>query len=162
MTPTVRILTTADRDVALPVINTAARWYREFLPPEEVHDPEMTSSDWDREAERVTWYGAFHDERLVGVSALEYVADVALMRHAYILPGHQRQGTGSLLARALESAVEGVGRIVVGTYQANYKARAVLEKLGYRECADSEAVLRAYYSIPENRLRSSVAYEKLR
>ena len=56
----------------------------------------------------------------------------------------------------------GVDRIIVGTYQGNYKARGVLEKLGYRECTNSDEVLRAYYSIPEERLRTSVAYEKLR
>ena len=53
-------------------------------------------------------------------------------------------------------------RIMVGTYRANYKARGALEKLGYRECANSEEVLRTYYSIPEDRLRTSVAFEKLR
>ena len=51
-------------------------------------------------------------------------------------------------------------RIVVGTYAGNYQARQALEKAGYRLAADSETVLRAYYTIPENRLRSSVAYEK--
>jgi hypothetical protein len=37
-----------------------------------------------------------------------------------------------------------------------------LEKAGYRLATDSEALLRAYYGIPEDRLRSSVTYEKLR
>jgi hypothetical protein len=40
--PHIRPLTQADRAVALEVINTAAQWYREFLPPEEWHSPEMT------------------------------------------------------------------------------------------------------------------------
>lgn len=160
--PIVRILAPADRVRALHVINTAARWYREFLPDEEVHEPEMTESGWDSESERMTWYGAFDGPHLVGVAALEYVRDVALLRHAYILPDHQRLGIGGLLTRELEDAVEGVERIVVGTYRGNYKARGVLEKLGYRECANSETMLRTYYSIPEDRLRTSVAYEKRR
>lgn len=161
MMPMVRPLTHADRYGALDVINTAASWYREFLPDEAWHDPEMTESGWDRESERMTWYGAFEDARLLGVAALEYVENVALLRHAYILPGHQRQGTGSLLTRELEAAIEGVDRIIVGTYRDNYKARGALEKLGYRECASSEEVLRAYYAIPADRMQSSVAYEKL-
>lgn len=49
---------------------------------------------------------------------------------------------------------------MVGTYRENYKARRALEKAGYRLSADWESVLRAYYSIPEDRLRSSVTYEK--
>ncbi len=158
----VRVLTPADRSSALHVINTAARWYSEFLPDEELHDPELTESGWDRESERMTWYGAFEGGRLIGVAALEYIRNVALLRHAYVLPGHQRQGTGGLLIRELEAAIEGVDRIIVGTYQGNYKARGALEKLGYRECTNSDEVLRAYYSIPEERLRTSVAYEKLR
>jgi RimJ/RimL family protein N-acetyltransferase len=53
-----------------------------------------------------------------------------------------------------------VRRIIVGTYARNYKARGALEKAGYRLSEDSAAVLRAYYAIPEDRLRASVTYEK--
>ena len=57
--------------------------------------------------------------------------------------------------------MQGVSRILVGTYVGNYKARHALEKAGYHLAADSETMLRAYYGIPEDRLRSSVTYEKL-
>ena len=50
----------------------------------------------------------------------------------------------------------------MGTYAANYKARGILERAGYVLSADSEAVLRTYYDIPEERLRTSVTYEKHR
>jgi hypothetical protein len=36
----------------------------------------------------------------------------------------------------------------------------MLEAAGYRLCPDPEAILRAYYAIPEDRLKSSVTYEK--
>jgi GNAT superfamily N-acetyltransferase len=167
---TIRELTAADRDTALAVINEAARWYREFLPPEEYHEPEMTADDWDGEARRLAWYGALAGGALVGVMGLERVRDVALLRHAYILPGAQRGGIGHRLRHHLEGeAVRGAQaagpggtpiRIVVGTYRGNYKARTMLEKAGYRLSADSEAVLRAFYAIPEDLLRSSVTYEK--
>jgi hypothetical protein len=65
-----------------------------------------------------------------------------------------------LLREHLEQQVRGVSRIIVGTYAGNYKARGALDKAGYRLSADSEAVLRAYYAIPEDRLTSSVTYEK--
>jgi GNAT superfamily N-acetyltransferase len=142
------------------VINEAARWYREFLPPEECHEPEMTSAQWEAEARRMTWYGAFVGGTLVGIMGLEYVSDAALMRHGYVLPAYQHLGIGSRLGEHLERQVRGVRRIIAGTYARNYKARRTLEKAGYRLSADSEAVLRAYYAIPEDRLRSSVAYEK--
>lgn len=156
----IRPLTLADRDAAVAVINAAARWYREFLPPEELHDPEMTPAQWEAEARRLTWYGAFVEGALVGVIGLEYVRDVTLLRHAYVLPDYQRQKIGEQLVRHAEGEVRGVGRIIVGTYVGNYKARTGLEKAGYRLSPDSEAVLRAYYSIPEDRLKSSVTYEK--
>ena len=162
---TIRPLTAADRDAAVTVINTAARWYRDFLPPDEVHDPEMTASQWEDEARRLTWYGAFLDGALVAVMGLERSRDAALLRHAYVLAEHQHHGIGLRLTEHLEGvarrdAAAGVRRIIVGTYARNYKARGALEKAGYRLSADCAAILRAYYAIPEDRLRASVTYEK--
>lgn len=156
----IRPLSAADRETALGVINEAARWYREFLPPAEYHEPEMTADEWDGEARRLTWFGAFVGGTLVGVGGLERVRDVALLRHGYVLPAWQRTGIGARLVENLEKEARGVDRVVVGTYRSNYKARRALEKAGYRQSPDPEAVLRAYYSIPEARLRSSVTYEK--
>jgi GNAT superfamily N-acetyltransferase len=157
--PEIRPLTPADRAVALQVINVAAQWYREFLPPEELHSPEMTPEQWDAEARRMSWYGAFVEERLVAVMALEARGDAALVRHGYVLPEHQRHGVGATLLAHLERAAD-VQRVIIGTYAANYKARASLEKAGYRLCADSPAVLARYYALPADRARASVAYEK--
>jgi GNAT superfamily N-acetyltransferase len=158
--PQIRALMAADRDAALAVINTAARWYREFLPAGEFHDPEMTPVQWEAEAQRMTWYGAFVLGALVGVMGLEYVKDAALLRHAYILAEYQREGIGTVLREYLEAQVRGVDRIIVGTYRENYKARRMLERSGYALSPDPDAVLRTYYSIPEDRLKSSVTYEK--
>lgn len=158
--PQIRPLTAVDRDAALTVINTAARWYREFLPVEEFHDTEMTPAQWEGEAQRMTWYGAFLEGALAGVMGLEYVKDVALLRHAYVLAEYQREGIGTCLREHLEAQVRGVGRIIVGTYRENYKARRMLERSGYTLSADPEAVLRTYYAVPEDRLKSSVTYEK--
>lgn len=157
---TIRPLTVADQDHALSVINAAARWYQEFLSQEEFHDPEMTAAQWDAEAQRMTWYGAFMTGTLVGVMGLEYIRDVALLRHAYVLPEYQRQEVGSSLREHLERQIRGIHRIVVGTYAGNYKARTMLEAAGYRLSHDSAAVLRTYYAIPEDRLQTSVTYEK--
>lgn len=158
--PTIRALTNDDRRDAVAIINEAAAWYREFLPPDELHQPEMTSEEWEAEGRRMTWYGAFLADELVGVMGLEYSGDVALLRHAYVVPALQRRGIASALNDHLTREVRGVERIVVGTYAANYKARASLEKSGFRQSADSDAVLREYYDIPPDRLESSVAYEK--
>ncbi|HWT78703.1 MAG TPA: GNAT family N-acetyltransferase [Candidatus Acidoferrum sp.] len=158
--PQIRCLTATDRDAALAVINAAACWYRDFLPAEEFHDPEMTPAQWEAEAQRMTWYGAFVGGALAGVMGLEYVKDVALLRHAYVLAEHQRGGIGTRLRKHLEAQVQGVRRIIVGTYRENYKARKMLERSGYILSADPEVLLRTYYAIPEDRLNSSVTYEK--
>jgi GNAT superfamily N-acetyltransferase len=158
--PRIRALVPGDRDAALAVINTAARWYRDFLPPEDVHDPEMTPEQWEAEARRLAWYGVFDGDVLVAVGGLEHVRDAALLRHGYVLPEYQRRGVGARLREHLEHEAHDVSRIIVGTYAGNYKARGALAKAGYRLSADPEAVLRAYYAIPEDRLRSSVTYEK--
>lgn len=150
----------ADRDAALTVINTAARWYGEFLPAVEVHDPEMTPAQWEAEAQRMTWYGAFAEGALVGVMGLEYKKDAALLRHAYVLVEYQHRGVGTLLREHLEAQVRGVHWIIVGTYRGNSKARKMLEGAGYALSPDPETVLRRYYAIPEDRLKSSVTYEK--
>jgi GNAT superfamily N-acetyltransferase len=142
------------------VINTAARWYRDFLSPEDFHDPEMTPEQWEAEARRLAWYGVFDGKVLVAVAGLEHVRDAALLRHGYVLPEYQRRGVGALLREHLERQVRGVSRIIVGTYAGNYKARGALAKAGYRLSADPETVLRVYYAIPEDRLKSSVTYEK--
>ena len=163
---TIRPLTAVDRDAAVDVINVAARWYRDFLPPHELHDPEMTAAQWDDEARRLGWYGGFLDGVLVGVMGLEHARDAALLRHAYILPEHQHHGIGLRLVEHLELVARreagdgGLRRVIVGTYARNYKARGALEKAGYRLSEDSAAILRAYYAIPEDRLRTSVTYEK--
>lgn len=156
----IRALVPGDRNAALAVINTAARWYRDFLSAEDFHDPEMTPEQWEAEARRLAWYGVFDGDVLVAVGGLEHVRDAALLRHGYVLPEYQRRGVGALLREHLEQQARGVSRIVVGTYAGNYKARGALDKAGYRLSADSEAVLRAYYAIPEDRLKSSVTYEK--
>jgi GNAT superfamily N-acetyltransferase len=156
----IRPLSAADREAALAVVNEAARWYREFLPPADYHEPEMTADEWDQEARRLTWYGGFVGGTLTAVGGLERTQDVALLRHGYVLPASQRTGIGARLVEHLEREARGVERLVVGTYRDNYKARRALEKAGYRESPDPETVLRAYYRIPEARLRSSVTYEK--
>ena len=156
----VRALDASNGFAAVAVINSAAQWYEEFLAPSELHGPEMTLEGWAEEARRMTWYGAFDGVDLVAVMGLEEAGDAVLFRHAYVLADRQRQGIFSMLHNHLEQQVGGVNRIIVGTYAANYKARAAFEKAGFQPSPDPGAVFRHYYDIPEDRLQSSVTYEK--
>ena len=155
-----RPLTPEDGEAAVALINAAAGWYREFLGTEATREPEMTLDEWGAEAQRMTWFGAFEGDVLAAVMGLEYVGDAALLRHAYVLPHRQRHGIGARLHRHLEERAQGVERIIVGTYAANFKARRALESFGYSLSPDPAAILRRYYDIPDDRLESSVTYEK--
>ena len=156
----IRELTSADRVRAVEVVNAAADWYREFIPHGELHSPEMDEAGWEAEAQRMTWWGAFAEGELVGVMGSEPIGDVVLLRHAYILPRCQRQGVGSRLLEHVEARLPPGSLLIAGTYSANYKARGNLGKAGYSLSEDPVAVLRTYYDIPEDRLRTSVTYEK--
>ena len=157
----IRELSFNDRNAAVAVINEAAEWYREFLPEDHQRAQEMTPEEFDAEAARMTWYGAFDGDTLIGVAGLEPVSKAVLFRHAYVLPSKQHAGVGTLLLEHLERLANGM-HVIVGTYAKNVKARSMLEKHGYRLAADSESVLRHYYDIPEDRLQTSVVYEKTR
>lgn len=161
--PTLSIRAYAPRDLAaaLDVINAAAKSYRGFLPPEEYHEPLMTEEEFLREAGRMQFYVAEDASReVIGVMGLEHARDVALIRHGYIRPDRQRQGIGEALLDHLERQAGTVPRILIGTYRENLAAQAHLRKHGYRPVADSDAVLRAYYQIPEAQRRNSIAFEK--
>jgi hypothetical protein len=47
-----------------------------------VRGEDVAASQWDALYQRLTWYGAFIRGALVGVMALEYVHDSALLRYA--------------------------------------------------------------------------------
>lgn len=152
-----------DAAQAVAVINAAALWYATFLPPDEWRPPEMTSAQWREEARRMRWFGARMDNSLCAVMGLEPAHDAALIRHAYVAPARQRQGLGMrLLSHAETLAQPSARRFIAGTYARNTPAQAMFIARGYRFSADSAAILRAYYRIPEARLRSSVTLEKPR
>ena len=123
----------------------------------------MSREEFEEESGRVRFYVAEDATGVVvGVMGLEHVKDVALIRHGYIRPDRQRQGVGEGLLLHLEGLAGTASRIIIGTYRDNRTAQAHLLKHGYRQVADSDAVLRDYYEIPEAQRRGSLAFEKRR
>lgn len=159
---TMRALLPGDRAAALQVINIAAHWYEEIVPGHDAHTPEMTAAQFDAEGARMQWHGAWRAGALVAVMGLEPIGEIALIRHGYVLPEHQRCGVGSALLRHLEGEAGFAQRIYIGTYAANYKARANLERNGYRLSEHSADILARYFKVPPDRAATSVTYEKLR
>jgi GNAT superfamily N-acetyltransferase len=158
----VRPFEPGDLTAVMGVINAAAMSYRTFLSPEEYHEPLMTREEFQREAARIQFFVAEDaNGEVVGVMGLERVQDIALIRHGYVRPDRQRQGIGAKLLTHLEEMAGTVSRILIGTYRGNLAAQAHLAKHGYRPVADGDAVLRAYYEIPEAQRRGSIAFEKM-
>jgi GNAT superfamily N-acetyltransferase len=123
----------------------------------------MLMEELQQEMKRVN-FSAYEEKRQVlGVMGYEYVGDVALIRHAYILPGSQRKGIGSLLLKQIEDTVtqsKGAKRIIIGTYTSASWAIAFYEKHGYEKSANPQDVLKKYYAIPEVQRLNSLTLEK--
>lgn len=159
----IRKLRRGEHGEALAVLNEAAKAYKEVLPPEAYHEPQMTWEEFRSEAGRIVFLVAEAGGRLVGIMGYEYVGGVTLVRHGYIRPGYKRRGLGSALLREIETKILQEGRtkdLVVGMYRDAYWAVSFWSKHGFRLAEDSEGLLTRYYDLPEVQRRSSVAMTK--
>jgi GNAT superfamily N-acetyltransferase len=158
----IREFDSADFEGVYGVINEAARAYRAVLPAEAYHDPQMTRDELLREVRRIKFLLYSENNRVLGVMGYEYVHDVALIRHAYVLPEAQRKGVGNLLAKVEEAITKSrrVNRIIIGTYKTATWAISFYRKHGYHESASPETALTKYYDIPLIQRLNSLTLEK--
>ncbi len=153
----IRPLTSADRDAILAVINDGARAYQGVIPESCWHDPYMSPEYLDKELSAgVAFWGWEADGRLVGVMGKQDLGEVTLIRHAYVLTMHQRQGIGSGLLTLLLTQI--TGTVLVGTWAAAWWAIRFYEKHGFRLVTPTEKdrLLRTYWSIPARQIENSV------
>ena len=76
----------------------------------------MSREEFEKETGRIRFYVAEDATgEVVGVMGLEHLKDVALIRHGYIRPDHQRQGVGEALLLHLEGLAGTAPRIIIGT-----------------------------------------------
>jgi GNAT superfamily N-acetyltransferase len=146
-----------ERGVILAIVNAAAQVYRGVIPADRWHEPYMPSAELDAElGARVVFWGYEQDGALVGVMGFQPVRDVDLIRHAYVLPGQQRQGIGAALLKHLRSM--SARRMLVGTWAAADWAIRFYSRHGFElvspEC--KSALLKTYWSIPERQIDTSV------
>jgi GNAT superfamily N-acetyltransferase len=89
----------------------------------------------------------------MGVQA---VADVDLIRHAYVAPEAQGRGIGTALLARLCAGIK--RPILIGTWAAAGWAIRFYERHGFTlvERAEVPSLLRKYWSIPQRQLETSV------
>jgi len=176
----------ADFDAVLAVINTAATAYDGVIPADCFDVPYMSAAELRAEiGVGVRFWGLFDgeeegrdeggvvqrdSEQLLGVMGIQDVADVTLIRHAYVLPAYQKRGVGGRLLAHLLSLPQPAGAqrgpgadsrrrpALVGTWADAVWAVRFYERHGFLLVtpAEKDRLLRRYWSIPERQVATSV------
>jgi N-acetylglutamate synthase-like GNAT family acetyltransferase len=155
--PLIRKAVQADFTAILGVINDAAQAYRGVIPPDRWHDPYMPADELSKEiAAGIVFWVAEHERLVSGVMGIQDKADVALVRHAYVSPGAQRNGVGSALLRHVSDLSE--KPILIGTWASASWAIAFYVRNGFTLVPndDKDRLLRTYWSISARQIETSV------
>jgi GNAT superfamily N-acetyltransferase len=154
----IRSLLPSDFDAILKVINDAAQAYKGVIPDDRWKEPYMSAEELRGEIEAgVRFFGWVEGGHLLGVTGIQALQDTTLIRHAYVLPGYQRQGIGTKLLEYLIGLVE-TQEILVGTWADVTWAIRFYEKRGFKlvSTREKDRLLRTYWNIPERQVETSV------
>jgi N-acetylglutamate synthase-like GNAT family acetyltransferase len=146
-----------ERAAILTIINAAARAYCGVIPGDLYHDPYMLPEEFERAIDAgVQFWCVEHDGVLIGIMGLQEVRDVDLIRHAYVLPGHQRVGLGAALITHLMQA--STRPVLVGTWAAATWAIDFYRRHGFAlvSAGRKTALLRQYWDVSERQIETSV------
>jgi GNAT superfamily N-acetyltransferase len=139
------------------IINDAAIAYRGVIPPDRWKEPYMPADELRHEmADGVVFWGYHRDGRLVGVMGIQDVADVTLIRHAYVRSECRGQGIGGELLAYLRTLTP--KPILIGTWADAVWAVRFYEKHGFHRVTPEEKdrLLRKYWKIPQRQVETSV------
>jgi N-acetylglutamate synthase-like GNAT family acetyltransferase len=156
---TSRIRTAApdDVDAIFAIVNSAAQAYRGVIPADRWHEPYMPREELEREiAAGVEFWVAEDGGRLQGVMGIQDRGDVALVRHAYVSPGLQRAGIGTMLLRHVLALT--AKPVLIGTWADATWAIEFYRRNGFTLVAEAEknVLLHRYWTIPERQVATSV------
>lgn len=146
-----------DFDAIWTIINDAAQVYKGVIPGDRWKEPYMSRDELAHEmAQDVIFWAFQEDGDLIGVMGIQNVADVTLIRHAYVRPIRQGEGIGGRLLSHLRGQTE--RPILIGTWADAAWAIRFYEKHGFRRLPSGEKnrLLRRYWSIPERQVETSV------
>ena len=117
----------------------------------------MSRDELQREIhDGVRFWGYEENGELVGVMGIQDVADVSLIRHAYVRKSKQNQGIGRKLLSDLHNQTS--RPMLVGTWADATWAIHFYEKHGFQQVTreTKDRLLRKYWSIPERQVETSV------
>lgn len=146
-----------ERPAILAIVNAAAEAYRSVIPADRWHEPYMPSHELDEEIDAGVAFWGYEAERvLIGVMGIQPVRDVDLIRHAYVLPGNQRQGVGGGLIEHLRRLSD--RRMLVGTWAAADWAINFYRRHGFELVLPERKteLLKTYWTIPDRQIDTSV------
>jgi len=145
-----------DEDRILYIINQAAKAYRGVIPADRYKEPYMSREELHREIEKMIFFGYEQDGELVGIAGFQPMdKETTLIRHAYVLPSHQRKGIGGRLLNHLKK-LSSAERLLVGTWEDAWWAIRFYQKNGFQLLPNKDDLLRGYWDIPERQIRTSV------
>ena len=154
----IRHCTDNEFDRILAIINEAAQVYKGIIPDDRWKDPYMPAEEL---ADEINAGVIFHGNEipgvgLVGVMGVQFVEDIALIRHAYVLPEHQRSGIGSSLL--IQQCAQLDRPVLVGTWADAIWAITFYQRHGFKPVPMSEkpTLLRRYWTISDRQIETSV------
>ena len=155
---TIRLCRSDEYATMRAIINAAAEAYRGVIPSDCWHEPYMLLKELETEvAAGVTFFGYEANGQLIGVMGIQHVADVDLIRHAYVLPGNQHRGIGSALLSHLQKNLS-TRRMLVGTWTAAEWAIHFYERYSFELVSPLQktSLLRTSWTISERQIETSV------
>jgi GNAT superfamily N-acetyltransferase len=153
----IRICRDDERTAILAIVNAAAEAYRGVIPEDCWHEPYMPAHELESEiAAGVAFWGCEADGALVGVMGVQPVRDVDLIRHAYVLPAHQRHGVGAALLQYLRD--RSARHLLIGTWAAAEWAIRFYCRHGFELVSPERktALLKNYWTVPDRQIETSV------
>jgi GNAT superfamily N-acetyltransferase len=159
----IRRLSEQDFESVFAIINEAAEAYRGVIPPDRWKVPYMSRDELRHEMdEDVIFWGYEEGDDLLGVMGLQDMQEVALIRHAYVRTGKQRQGVGGSLLSFLREQTD--HSLLVGTWADASWAVRFYQKHGFTLVSPEEKnrLLKRYWTVPERQIETSVVLAEKR
>jgi GNAT superfamily N-acetyltransferase len=146
-----------DFELIWSIINDGARAYEGVIPADCWTEPYMSRDELRAEMDDgVTFWGYQENDALNGVMGIQQVADVTLIRHAYVRTDSQKRGIGGRLLSHLRKLTH--RPVLIGTWADAVWAIRFYEKHGFHVVTpeQKERLLMRYWNVPRRQAEASV------